>query len=89
VEQNYEIHDKEMLAITQALEEWRHFLEGLTSKEEEWDILKDIQHALRDREPEEPVTQAVTEFGPLRDPEVCYTFEAQSMFQRIQTSRDT
>jgi len=28
VEQNYEIHDKEMLAIIHALEEWRHFLEG-------------------------------------------------------------
>jgi len=30
VEQNYEIHDKEMLAIIRALEEWRHFLEGAT-----------------------------------------------------------
>jgi len=28
VEQNYEIHDKEMLAIICALKEWRHFLEG-------------------------------------------------------------
>ena len=28
VEQNYEIHDKEMLAIVRGLEEWRHFLEG-------------------------------------------------------------
>jgi len=28
VEQNYKIHDKEMLAIIHALEEWRHFLEG-------------------------------------------------------------
>ena len=28
VEQNYEIHDKEMLAIIRALEEWCHFLEG-------------------------------------------------------------
>jgi len=25
---NYEIHDKEMLAIIQCLEAWRHFLEG-------------------------------------------------------------
>jgi len=30
VEWNYEIHDKEMLAIIHALEEWRHFLEGAT-----------------------------------------------------------
>ena len=28
VEWNYEIHNKEMLAIICALEEWRHFLEG-------------------------------------------------------------
>jgi len=28
VERNYEIHNKEMLAIIHALEEWRHFLEG-------------------------------------------------------------
>jgi len=28
VEQNYEIHNKEILAIIHALEEWRHFLEG-------------------------------------------------------------
>ena len=28
VERNYEIHDKEMLAIIWALEDWHHFLEG-------------------------------------------------------------
>ena len=28
VECNYEIHDKEMLTVIRALEEWRHFLEG-------------------------------------------------------------
>jgi len=27
VEWNYEIYDKEMLAIVRALEEWRHFVE--------------------------------------------------------------
>ena len=27
-ERNYEIHDREMLAIIEALQEWRHFLEG-------------------------------------------------------------
>ena len=32
VEQNYQIHDKEMLAIIQALEEWQHFLEGAEEK---------------------------------------------------------
>jgi hypothetical protein len=32
VERNYEIHDKEMLAIIRALEDWRHFLEGAYHK---------------------------------------------------------
>jgi len=29
VKRNYEIHDTEMLAIVRALEEWRHYLEGV------------------------------------------------------------
>jgi len=33
VEQNYEIHNKEMLAIICTLEEWRHFLEGAITKD--------------------------------------------------------
>src|SRR5260221_1536032 len=32
MERNYQIHDKEMLAIMHALEEWRHFLEGSDQK---------------------------------------------------------
>jgi hypothetical protein len=36
VECNYEIHDKEMLAIIQALEEWRHFTKGAQHKVEIW-----------------------------------------------------
>ncbi len=32
MEQNYQIHDKEMLVIMCALEEWRHFLEGSNQK---------------------------------------------------------
>src|SRR5258708_4574131 len=31
-ERNYQIHNKEMLAIMRALEEWRHFLEGSDQK---------------------------------------------------------
>jgi len=28
IEQNYEIHDKEMLVVIRCLEAWRHYLEG-------------------------------------------------------------
>ena len=38
VEHNYQIHDKELLAIIWALEEWHHFLEGTPSP---FDILMD------------------------------------------------
>jgi len=31
-EKNYEIHDKEMLAVVRCLEAWRHFLEGTIVK---------------------------------------------------------
>ena len=31
-ERNYEIHDKEMLAIIRGLENWRHLLEGACFK---------------------------------------------------------
>jgi len=44
VEQNYEIHDKEMLAIIQALEEWRHFLEGSQHKFEIWTDHKNLKY---------------------------------------------
>lgn len=35
-ERNYEIYDKELLAIIRALEEWRHYLEGHPHKFEVW-----------------------------------------------------
>ena len=38
MEQNYQIHDKEMLAIMHALDEWHHFLEGVVEK---FEILMD------------------------------------------------
>ena len=31
-ERNYEIHDKEMLAVIRGLENWRHLLEGARFK---------------------------------------------------------
>jgi len=44
VEQNYEIHDKKMLAIIRALEEWRHFLEGATHLVEIWTNHKNLEY---------------------------------------------
>ena len=44
VKQNDEIHDKEMLAIIQALEEWRHFLEGAQSQVEIWMDHKNLEY---------------------------------------------
>jgi len=44
VEQNYEIHDKEMLAIIRVLEEWRHFLEGATHLVEIWTNHKNLEY---------------------------------------------
>jgi hypothetical protein len=43
-ERNYEIHDKEMLAIMQALDEWRHFLEGAPHKVEIWTDHKNLEY---------------------------------------------
>jgi len=44
MERNYEIHDKEMLAIIRALEEWRHFLEGATHPVEIWTDHKNLEY---------------------------------------------
>ena len=44
VERNYEIHNKEMLAIVQALEEWRHFLEGTEHQFEIWTDHKNLEY---------------------------------------------
>jgi len=44
VEQNYKIHDKEMLAIICALEEWRHFLEEVTHPVEIWTNHKNLEY---------------------------------------------
>jgi len=41
-ERNYEIHDKEMLAVVRCLEAWRHFLEGTTTKFEIWTDHKNL-----------------------------------------------
>jgi len=44
VERNYEIHDKEMLAIICTLEEWRHFLEGARHPVEIWTDHKNLKY---------------------------------------------
>jgi len=44
VERNYEIHDKEMLAIICALEEWRHFLERAQHPVEIWTDHKNLEY---------------------------------------------
>jgi len=44
MEQNYEIHNKEMLAIIRALEEWRHFLEGAIHLVEIWTNHKNLKY---------------------------------------------
>jgi len=44
MERNYKIHDKEMLAIICALEEWRHFLEGATHLVEIWTDHKNLEY---------------------------------------------
>jgi hypothetical protein len=44
VKQNYEIHDKEMLAIIRSLEGWQHFLEGARHKVEIWMDHKNLEY---------------------------------------------
>ena len=43
-ERNYEIHDKEMLAVIQCLEDWRHYLEGTKKEFEIWMDHKNLQY---------------------------------------------
>ena len=44
VERNYKIHDKEMLAIIRALEEWRHFVEGAEHQVKIWTDHKNLEY---------------------------------------------
>jgi len=46
-ERNYEIHDKEMLAIIQCLEAWRHFLEGAKDQFEIWTDHKNLEYFMK------------------------------------------
>jgi len=42
--QNYEIYDKEMLAIINALKDWRHFLEGLPKPFKIWSDHENLKY---------------------------------------------
>jgi len=41
---NYEIHNKEMLAVIQYFQAWRHFLEGTKNKFEVWTDHKNLEY---------------------------------------------
>ena len=44
VERNYKTHNKDMLALVRALEEWRHFLEGTPHQFEIWTDHKNLEY---------------------------------------------
>ncbi|GLB43819.1 putative chromo (CHRromatin Organisation MOdifier) domain containing protein [Lyophyllum shimeji] len=48
-ERNYEIHDKEMLAIIRALKEWRYLVQGSRHKIEIWTDHKNLEYFLTAR----------------------------------------
>ena len=43
-EQNYEIHNKEMLAVIRCLEAWRHYFEGAKLEFKIWTDHKNLQY---------------------------------------------
>jgi len=47
MERNYEIHNKEMLAIIRELESWKHLLEGAKSKFEIWTDHKNLEYFIK------------------------------------------
>ena len=44
IKQNYEIHDKEMLAVMRSLEEWQHFLKDVKHKVKIWMDHKNLKY---------------------------------------------
>ena len=47
MKRNYEIYDKEMLAIIRGLESWRHLLEGAQFKFEIWMDHKNLEYFMK------------------------------------------
>jgi len=48
--QNYEIHDKGMLAVIRCLEAWKHYLEGAKLEFEIWMDHKNLQYFMTSQE---------------------------------------
>ena len=46
-ERNYEIYDKEMLAVIRGLENWRHLLKGAKYKFEVWTDYKNLEYFMK------------------------------------------
>ena len=46
-ESNYEIHDKEMLAVIRGLENWKHLLESAKYKFEIWTDYKNLEYLMK------------------------------------------
>jgi len=44
VEQNYKIHNKKILVVIQALEEWRHFLKEIETLVKIWTDYKNLKY---------------------------------------------
>ena len=47
IERNYEIHDKEMLAVIRGLENWKYLLEGVKYKFEAWMDHKNLEYFVK------------------------------------------
>ena len=47
IKRNYEIYNKEMLAIIRGLENWRHLLEGIRFKFKIWTDYKNLEYFMR------------------------------------------
>jgi len=47
IKRNYEIHNKEILAVIRYLEVWKHFLEGTTVKFEIWTDHKNLEYFMK------------------------------------------
>jgi len=47
IERNYEIHDKEILAVIRGLENWKHLLEGAKFKFEIWTNYKNLEYFMK------------------------------------------